>query len=57
MNAIILERRRERVRNLIHLAIIDGNSVSMVKGYYLLNLINQRLSFAYQLHGKFSNLY
>ena len=57
MNTVILERRRERVRNLITLAQEDGNTVGIFKGYYLLNLINKRLSDCYSLEGRFSNLF
>lgn len=51
------EKRRQRIRNLIELAIQDGNVVKQAQGYYLLNLINKRLSDAYQMDGRFSNLY
>jgi len=55
--ATIYEARRERIRRLIDIAIQDGNHIKQAQGYYLLNLINQRLSIAYGAQGRFSNLY
>lgn len=42
-----LEQRRQRIRNLINLAIADRNPVKQSQGYYLLNEVNKRLAVAY----------
>lgn len=52
-----LEARREKIRKLIDLATEDSNPVKIWQGYYLLTEINRRLSHAYSLENKFSNLY
>ncbi len=57
MNATILERRRERVRNLIQLAQEDNNPVKLWQGYAILQEINKRLYRAYSFDNLYSNLF
>lgn len=53
-----LENRRQRIRNLIALALADRNDLKAAQGYYLLNEVNKRLAVAYSKElGAFSNLY
>jgi hypothetical protein len=52
-----LETRRERIRRLIAIATEDGNHIKQAQGYYLLNMVNRRLSEAYSLENRFTNLY
>jgi hypothetical protein len=48
--ATILERRRERIRNLIAISIELGYTPKIWQGYALLTEVNKRLNEAYLLN-------